>query len=651
MKYFFAICITALFFNYNVFSQEKNTTHKVEKGETMSQIAIKYNVTPYDIYQLNPDAQSGLKPNSVLLIPKSGVKQKTIVQAKPIVKTTTHEVAPKETLYGIEKKYGVSDEDLKKANPTLEKEGLKIGQILVIPSKNSTKTATATVIQEKVVYHEVLPKETKYSISKQYGITIQELEKKNPEIVSNLPIGYKLIIKGHPETSGPKVEKTIPVVETKKEIAKPNPVKVVAAINYLNYEVKPKETLYSLSKMFGMTQEELITLNPALSQGVVEGMILKVPGTMTIPLETKKEYAGLSKKSSNRKKLVLLLPFNMPNIEGDTLNTTAMRLKKDKFLNMTLDFYSGALMAIDSAKQIGLSIDVKIYDSQETKNTSNVASIIKENNLENSDAVVGPFYLTNVEKTAELLTLNQVPVISPLSKDIGNSFSNLYQTIPTATAVKNAMFDYMRAKGGNIIAVVDKKKESMVQFIKENHKDVKFSVLAANGALAPENLKSLFVKDKINYVVMETGNTGMIKSTMATMLSAMATYKVQLVILEPNETLDTDEINFVNLTKLKLMYPSVTRENESPEALIFEKEYKKKNKIFPSAFATRGFDITFDTMMRLSQDKTYQETADTIATEQVDNKFEYYKKEEGGYTNKGVYILYYDTDLTIKEAN
>ena len=648
MKYFFAICITALLFNYNVFSQEKNITHKVENGETMIQIAIKYNVTPYDIYQLNPDAQSGLKPNSVLLIPKSGVKQKTIVQAKPIVKTTTHEVAPKETLYGIEKKYGISDEDLKKANPSLEKEGLKIGQTLVIPSKNSPKTAT--VIQEKVVYHEVLPKETKYSISKQYGITIQELEKKNPEIVSNLPIGYKLIIKGN----APKVEKTTPVVETKKEIAKPNPVKVAAAINYLNYEVKPKETLYSLSKMFGMTQEELITLNPALSQGVVEGMILKVPGTIAIPVvESKKEYAVLSKKmgSNDRKKLVLLLPFNMPNIEGDTLNTTAMRLKKDKFLNMTLDFYSGALMAIDSAKQIGLSIDVKIYDSQETKNTSNVAAIIKENNLENSDAVVGPFYLTNVEKTAELLNVNQVPVISPLSKDIGNSFSNLYQTIPTATAVKNAMFDYMRAKGGNIIAVVDKKKESMIQFIKETHKDVKFSVLAENGGLSPENLKSLFVKDKMNYVVMETGNTGMIKSIMTTMLSAMATYKVQLVILEPNETLDTDEINFVNLTKLKLMYPSVTRENESPEALIFEKEYKKKNKIFPSAFATRGFDITFDTMMRLSQDKTYQETANTTATEQVDNKFEYYKKEDGGYTNKGVYILYYDTDLTIKEAN
>ncbi|MFV8346604.1 LysM peptidoglycan-binding domain-containing protein [Flavobacterium sp. ZB4P13] len=645
MKYFFAICITALFFNYSVFSQEKTTTHKVEKGETINQIAQKYKVTPFDIYQLNPDAQSGLKPNSVLLIPKSSGKQKVAVQAKANAKTVTHEVAPKETLYGIEKKYGVSDEALKQANPFLEKDGLQIGQTLTIPSGIGQKNTTPT--QAKVVYHDVLPKETKYSIAKKYGITIEELEKKNPEIVSNLPVGYKLIIKGN----APKVDKTTTVVESKKEIIKAIPEKVSTAVNYLNYVVKPKETLYSLSKMAGMSQEELITLNPALSQGVVEGMVLKVPATISIPQETKKEYAVISKKSNSRKKLVLLLPFNISKIAGDTVNSTAMRLKKDKFLNMTLDFYAGALVAIDSAKQLGLAIDVNIFDSQETKNTSTIAALIKENNLENSDAIIGPFYQNNVEKTAELLSTNQVPVISPLSKDTGNSFGNMFQTIPTTTAVKNAMFDFMRAKNGNIVAVVDKKKESVIQFIKENHKDVKFSALNANGGVSAENLKSLFVKDKINYVVMETANTGMIKSTIATMLSAMAVYKVQLVILEPNETLDTDEISFVNLTKLKLMYPSVTRENESPEALVFEKEFKKKNKIYPSAFATRGFDITFDTMMRLSQGKKYQETVDNTATEQVDNKFEFYKKEDGGYINKGVYILYYDTDLTIKQAN
>ena len=653
--------MVCLFFTFSVSSQEKNSTHKVEKGETITQIAQKYKVTPQDIYQLNPDAQSGLKPNSVLLIPKSSVKKTVVIPAKTNSQAKTHLVIAKETLFGIEKKYGVSDEALKKANPFLEKDGLQIGQTLVIPSNAATKSSNATVKpsnttvkpssvkKEVVVYHEVLAKETKYSIAKKYGITIAELEKKNPEVVSNLPIGYKLIIKGN----APKAAKIAAITESKKETVKPFAVKIATKINYWNYEVKSKETLYSLSKMFGMSQEELIALNPTIAYGVTEGMILKVPSTVSMPQESKKEYSRLSKKSGNNdlKKIVLLMPFNMNTSEGDTINSTVIRLKKDKFLNMTLDFYAGAMSAIDSAKQLGLNIDVSVFDSQETKNASNIAAIIKENNLENADAIIGPFYQNNVEKTAELLTANQVPVISPLSKDDAKPYGNLHQTIPTITAIKNAMFDYMRSKDGNIVAVVDKKKESVIQYIKENQKDVRFSALNSNGTLSAENLKSLFVKDKINYVVMETANTSMINATIATMMSAMATYKVQLVILEPNETLDTDEINFVNLTKLKMMYPSMTRDNESAEALQFENNFRKINKIFPSTFATRGFDITFDTMMRLSQGKKYQETTDTIATEQVDNKFEYYKKPEGGYTNKGVYILYYDTDLTIKVAN
>lgn len=642
MKYFITLCLAIFVFSFNGFSQENNRTHKVEKGETIAQIAQKYNVTPYDIYKLNPDAQSGLKPNSVLLIPKKGSVSKVNAQ------TLTHKVEPKETLFGIEKKYGVSDEALKKANPELEKLGLQIGQTLVIPSNASSKTVAST--PEKNVYHVVLPKETKYSIAKQYGITIEELEKRNPEIIPNLTIGYQLTIKG----TAPKTDK-VAVVEPKNGTVNTIAPKVSPKSNYVDYVVKPKETLYSLSKMSGLSQEEFIQLNPALANGVEVGMVLKMPETASIPqeVETKKVYASLSKQSSanDRKKLVLLLPFNLSKIEGDTVNSMSMRLKKDKFLNMTLDFYSGALMAIDSAKAIGINVDVTIFDSQETKNGSNVSSLNKENNLETADAIIGPFYQNNVEKTAELLEKNNVPVISPLSKDVGNAFSNLYQTIPSNEALKTAMFDFMRLKGGKIIAVVDKKRESVRQYIRENQKDVQFAPLQENGSLSVEGLKSLFVKDKMNYVVLETANTVMIKWTMSTMMGALANYKVQLVILEPNETLDTDEINFENLTKLKLMYPSVTRENESPQALIFEKEYRKDNKISPSTYATRGFDVTFDTMMRLSQGKSYQETADSIATEQVDNKFEYYKKEGGGYANKGIYILYYDTDLTIKEPN
>lgn len=631
MKYFFAIWIPILMFANVVFAQE-TITHKVERGETIAEIAKKYQVTPYDIYKLNPDAQDKLKPRMVLLIPsKSGFSYTTNSQAG-----ITHKVLPKETLYGIEKKYNVSDADLKKANPFLETDGLQIGQVLTIPSKNTIKSS------EKVIYHDVQPKETKYSIAKQYGITIEELEKKNPEIIPSLTIGYHLLIKGNPTK----------VAEASQNIN--NKQVAVAAKKYSTYEVKPKETLYSLSKMFNMSQDELVALNPELKNGVEIGMLLKVPANTAFPAVTEnKVYADLipNNISGERKKLALLLPFNVSRVQNDTVNSISERLKKDKFLNMTLDFYAGAMMAIDSARTLGLPIDVSIYDSEETKYNSNIASIVVANNLQSADAVIGPFYQNNAEATARLLSATNVPVISPLSKDAGNAIANLYQTVPANDLLKTRMFDFMRAKKGNVIAVVDRKKISVIQYLKENQPDVRLVPLNDNGTVSAENLKAMLVPGRTNYVVMETANTWMIKTTIAAMLSAMPTHQVQLVVLEPNSTLDSDEISFTNLVKLKLMYPSVTRDDNSPEGIIFENKFKKANSITPSDYATRGFDVTFDTMMRLMQNKTFEETANTTATEQFENKFEYYKKDGIGYANKGVYILYYDTDLTVKVAN
>ncbi|MFT4983559.1 MAG: LysM repeat protein [Flavobacterium sp.] len=659
MKYFLAIYIPFFLFTAAVFSQEKAVTHKVERGETINQIALKYKVTPYDIYQLNPDAQSGLRPNSILLIPnKSGTKSLS-TQNKVSGKSRSHLVIAKETLYGLENEYGISDEELKRANPFLEEEGLQIGQVITIPLKTTPRIILKTipkngvVQQDTFIYHDVLAKETKYSIAKRYGFTVEELEKRNPDVVDNLPIGYRLTLIGVASKSEKVMERTTKKGELKDNKEEQNGIKALTVLDSISYEVKPKETLYSLSKMFDMTQEELTVLNPELNNGVEIGMLLRIPSRRSVAMADKKAYNSLSKKITygSRKRMALLLPFNIAAIEGDTANTTYTRLKKDKFLNMTLDFYAGALIAIDSAKTLGFPIDVEIYDSRETKNNSAVAMIIQNNNLENANAILGPFYQSNAETAAQLLSLNNVPVISPLSKDVGTPYANLYQTIPTNEVIKTAMFDYMRTKNGNIIAVVDKKKESIVQYLKQNQKAVPFVAFKENGSLSAESLKSLLVKGKMNYVVMETGNTWMIKTTIAAMLSSMSAYELQLVILEPNETLDTDEINFLNLTKLKLMYPSVTNDYVSPEKAVFEKKYRKINNIPPSDYATRGFDMTFDTMMRLVQNKSFEETVNATATKQIENKFEYYKKENGGYTNKGVFIMYFDTDLTIKEAN
>ncbi len=656
--------------------QEKYIKHTVVKGDTVNLIAQKYNVTPYDIFRLNPDSQNGIKQDTVLLIPPSSIGTTTAVQKPMQTKQTTHLVQPKETLFSLSRQYNVSVDAIKNANAELLKDGLKIGQNVVIPTEvvsqenyqkppvekpiskpteivksEQKEVIKPTVAKENTnaVYHTIEAKETKFGISKKYGITIEELERLNPQIVNTFPVGTKLLISGTRNTNDNQV-----VSKAKPEIVK----ETVSTKKYLQeYVVRPQETIYSISKEYDISEQELINLNPELKKGVKLGMILRVPmkektEAKLVAKQIVKTQADLSKslQSDKKKQLVMLLPFNISKIESDTVNSAQARLKKDKFLNMTLDFYSGALMAIDSAKVLGLNVDISIFDSQETKNTSAVATVIQQNNLMNADAVIGPFYQNNVEKLAELLESYNTPVISPLSKEMGKGYKNLYQTMPSSEHMRTAIFDFMRSKNGNIVAIVDAKKGSVIQYLNGEQKDVKIVGLSDKGTLVSDSLFVKLNKDKINYVVVATEKTGLILSSTAAMINAQRNYQIQMVVLEQNETLDFEEIPLNRLTKLNLLYPSLSKTNETPEVISFENNYKKINKILPNQYAIRGFDVTFDTLLRLSQDKSFEETAQGSATEQIESKFDYVMDQDGSYRNKGVYILYYDTDLSIKQA-
>ncbi|GGE95473.1 peptidoglycan endopeptidase [Flavobacterium limi] len=185
-------------FSVSTFSQENYLKHTISKGDNLYNIAKKYGLKPKDIENANPDAPKILKLNSILLIPNSNPPQEiksnqSATQTNPGL----HEVLAKETLWGISKKYKVSVEDLKKVNPSLETEGLKIGQQIVIPSEGNLvvqRPAENTQSELVEVSREVKQKETKYAIAKEFGITVAELEKQNPDIRNKLPIGYTLKI-------------------------------------------------------------------------------------------------------------------------------------------------------------------------------------------------------------------------------------------------------------------------------------------------------------------------------------------------------------------------------------------------------------------------------------------------------------------------
>jgi len=371
MNRFLYFCISLFFLSNILFAQDKNfAKHTVIKGETIVQIATKYKITPHDIYSLNPDAQDGIQENDILLIPVSAEIKREVGVSKSVItsKNQSHTVKPKETLYSISRDYNVTVQDLQALNSATVTAGLKIGQTIQIPNNakqekpveftketHSEIVVPVTVVTpEKSGIHVVEPKETKFGIAKKYGITVEELERKNPQIVSGLLIGSKLTVSGaSPEIEPVKkiVEKPKPVtIEiVKDEIVETQTTRTLTKNGYANYEVKEGETLYSLTQSFHLSQEELLKLNPTLNDGVKTGMILKVPGRGTINTNSSSKptanYSDLTKTivtSKSKKELVLLLPLNANKIQNDSLKSLDVRLKKDAFLNMTLDFYSGA---------------------------------------------------------------------------------------------------------------------------------------------------------------------------------------------------------------------------------------------------------------------------------------------------------------------
>lgn len=311
MKYYRLIILTLFLCSISVFSQDNNIKHSIVKGETISSIAQKYNVSIASIYKLNPKAKKTLQLNQVLLIPNSESKKMNDLVTVDSEKTTEigHQVLPKETLYGITKQFKTTAELLYKANPKLESEGLKIGQTIVILSSltqkeiadlsNSKNQEIVETAAEQAIplSHQVKSKESLYVIAKMYGISLKELQKANPQIgKKGLSIGQTITIPSNGKK--PEIEivaeeiksetkeisiavsknrETIPAIvteNTNKE--KTDNIDSSISTSEIIHEVLPKETKYGIAKKYGITVADLEKQNPVIEQKLQVGSKLSI---------------------------------------------------------------------------------------------------------------------------------------------------------------------------------------------------------------------------------------------------------------------------------------------------------------------------------------------------------------------------------------
>ncbi|MCM4154509.1 LysM peptidoglycan-binding domain-containing protein [Gramella sp. AN32] len=666
MKYLLIVSFLFQFFTTSANAQAYKY-HTVKKGENVFRIAQEYKISEEEIYKYNPDAKNGIQVNEKLVIPVSNTTS-TQTQTSSETAFVEHKVAKKETLYRLSKQYNVSIDDIKRFNKHLYSEELKTGETVKIPTGQISESSVAEAISEskpvtptstsssnpsptpsagtqvmqtgKTREHIVLEKETRYGIARKYGMTVAELDDMNPAVEMLQP-GM--------------------MIRVGTDVLKDEPV-IILDDRFEFYEVKPQENLFRLSQRFGLSQDSLKELNPALKDGLKYGMILKVPvkggnsnsGEMSYTgTEKKNTKMDLRKNINNRsaKELVVLLPYHLNKVQDDSISNYKDIIMNERVVRIALDFYSGVRMAVDDAKSMGISTNLRTFDTKQT--AGEVINLINSQNFRNVNAVIGPLLQETTEAAASRLEGQNIPVINPLSNREMRGYKNLFQSRPTEEIMRYAMMDFIAANssGKNVIIIADPKNASIKSQLSSMMPSARFADPSGN-AVSEQKLASMMNSGK-NWVILETDNLNLISSVTSSLNRQARNHDITLLTTSKNNAYDNDLISNNHLGKLKFHYPSVDKEYDTERTKDFIDEYEKRFGIEPNQYAVRGYDLTLDVLLRLASANNLYESFEAFPgyTEYYESKFHYLPNAEGGYINDALYILKLNEDLTISNAD
>ncbi len=704
-----------LLLSVSAFAQ-KFETHAVKKGETLQSISRAYKVSTESILSLNKEIKNGdeLKINTILIIPidesKTNDAPVQIKKSAPLESNTatgtkfvvqdepsgfvSYEVKKRDNLFRIAERFEVSQDDIKRYNTELYSVQLKKGMSLKIPKYKKVVVKENAFDETLFEEYTVQPSENRWSIISKYGITMDRLLILNPDLSKDntyLAAGQKLRL---PKLAGSTTENQttqlyvsykVPAKKgffalerefgvTEEELKTLNPevkerglqegmviripqkktdTKAVNTDNFNFYEVKAGEAEYSLTRKLGLTYRELLALNPELQSGLQAGMVLKIPkinkGNFEVKNSLVVENIDLVSKMNTAIKpnLVIMLPFRLDLIDVNKKQIAIDSLKGRKDANWSLGLYSGALVALDSIKKLGLSVNVSVFDTERNINRTKI--LLEKPELKNANAIIGPLDSQSLKEVAVRVLPFQVPVIAPLRSKSDISLSNVFYTLPSENDLKDNLLSFVKENKTeqNIVILADTEHKATKQIIFDEFPKAKSLNLVEKYAMK-DKIVALLSSVQENWVFLETEEFSTVNSVIS-VLNASRTdkIKIRLFTTNKNKAYDDEKINHSHLSNLSFTYPSIEGEDKNGG---FERAYMKMNNgKSPDDYAHKGFDITMDVLLKLAYKNNLFEASKSIGETRYSNtKYDYIQNPTAGYFNKASFIMMYE-NMYIKQ--
>lgn len=547
-----------------------------------------------------------------------------------------HTVEAGQTLYSICKAYGADLEEVKRLNGKADN-NLSLYEVLKVPY-------TEVFVQQdaKYYYHKVTARETLYSIARRYGVKVRRLEKWNEKVLQGgtLPIGTTLRM--------PLYELDPLVLEREKHVQE--------------------------KQIF---QEEIVQEQASVEQPEEKPVIKAEQATLQVQEQVKQDTHLLQQRetvmpeyisevvlpSDPYVKVALLLPLYAGGLpwmsDSLALNSLSISPRSEQFVY----FYEGILLAVDSLKEKGYQIDLRVYDTQ--RNPEFVYGITEELNQWNPDLVIGPVYGSVFKVVASNLQNRNIPLVYPLSsrREDFAAYPNFVQVNASFETLANKMADWiaLQSVNANIIhinlsetdtedelALVDMTEKKLftnrlhqlsgIQFFKWNFTE---EPLVA--------LKQLLLPDRENIIVLPATKEAEVSKILPSLSAYAENYQITVLGFPEWQTFTAVEHEtFFKLNTKIFTYSYI--DNQSTATQQFAQQFRRYFYTEPNSLAFKAFDLG---LYFIELAAKYRDRAlDAIQYYHQDgafSRFYFEQMQEGqGKENQGFYMVTFGSDYQLK---
>ena len=556
-----------------------------------------------------------------------------------------HTIEKGQSLYSIASMYGISQADIVKLNPGSD-EKIYVGRTLRIP-----KTGP-----QKETFHTIEAGETLYRLTTKYNVSAKDICDANPGLsAENFRIGQVIRIPSSSEAGSATVNNVVAPAE------KPNIQAPVQSRCRDMHKVGRKETVFSISREYNITEAELIAANPELKgeNKIKKGSFLCIPYPAAQTQQSSSPQAAPSdselfnenKKTGKRIstiKAAVILPF-LP--DGATRSEAAKMV----------EYYEGFLMAVDSLKRTGTSIDLYTYNSG--PETSSLNSILGKAEMKDMDIIFGPSHQQHIKPLANFANKNGIRLVIPFTSKDNTVFRNpaVYQINTPQSYLYSEVNDHFvrQFPNANVIFLEasqgTKDKADFIKGLKEELRSRAIPMKTLKENANVESLKAVLMDDRENIFIPTSGsNVTLIKilPQLTLLVREKTESRIHLFGYPEWQTYTKDYLeSFFELDTY--FYSSFYTNNLLPAAISFTKNYRRwygkdMDERYPK-FGMLGFDTGYFFLKGLSRyGSGLEKNLQSMDLIPIQTGFKFQRVNNwGGFINRKVFFVHFTKNFEL----